>query len=105
QARQAGDLRRRQARAAAVGRQEAPFEDASDGLTALTTDPGGEESVRKRAVLPRPVEDLPIAELASPTQRHRPRSDSAEREGDLPQALAAEASSPGALRIAHLPSP
>ena len=82
---QAGDSRCRQTVAGRVGREEAPLQHPRQRHAALGACPDGEEGIRQYLALARPVEDLPVSQLAAPSQRDGARADAAQRKPDLRQ--------------------
>ena len=63
------------------GRQYPCFEDPRDRLGIPGFDPDRGKRILRRKALVRPVENLPIAQLAAPSERQASSSDATQREG------------------------
>jgi hypothetical protein len=83
QARQPGVLAGEETHLSDKGGQDLPLEDAGDGSLSLSLGPQGEKGEGEGASFGGAIEDLPIAQLATPAERDGAGADSAEREGDL----------------------
>ena len=82
QADEAGRVLGAESAGAFVGRLDARFEHARDGLAGAGLHPDGGEGVRGRVALVGAVEDFPVAELAASTEPDGSGGDTSEGEGD-----------------------
>ena len=79
---QAGSVLGAESTGAFVGRLDARFEHAGDGLAGAGLHPDGREGVGWRVAFVGAIEDFPIAELAASTERYGAGGDTSEGKGD-----------------------
>ena len=87
---EAGGVLGAESAGAFVGRLDARFEDAGDGLARAGLRPDGGEGVGGRVALVGAIEDFPVAELSAAAERDGSGGDASEREGDGGEASSGE---------------